>query len=310
MLESTPAPVDSDQPDRSSKSPPGSTVTTKAKILAFVNQKGGTGKTTITQNLAICLARHHGKRVLCIDLDPQGNLGQGLVAAQIKAAKTADRLLLVPSASISEYIVPIRPAVDLIPNHYQRELRDAIERLPLSDNLLRKHVSRVTSQYDYILIDTPAGLSRTTQFGIDAADQIVLVVSCGSYALRGASALVAWMGETSARQHRSAPAIKVLLNNYDDRRRFDRELRREVAYIFGDGLYQTQIRTSVKIVEAAARSVAVVELAQNSPSATDFRRLGCEVLGLPVVVRTTDESALRPADSAAQKDRTRLKLVS
>jgi chromosome partitioning protein len=311
MPESTPVQVDSHQPDRSSQSPPGSAVATQAKVLAFVNQKGGTGKTTITQNLAICLARQHGQRVLCLDLDPQGNLGQGLAAGQIKATKTADRLLLVPGASIAEYIVPIRPSVDLIPNHYVQEMRNAVERMPLSDNPLRRHLNRVTSQYDYILIDTPAGLSRTTQFGIDAADQIVLVISCGIYALRGASALVAWMEDISAQQHRSPPAIRVVINNYDERRRFDRDLRQQVEYIFGEGLYQTQIRTSVKVVEAAAQSLAVIELAQNNPSAMDFKQLGCEVLGLPVAVSSTDESALpEQSDSEPQPGRTRLKLVS
>jgi hypothetical protein len=80
-----------------------------AKVLAFVNQKGGTGKTTIAQNLAVCFDLYHDKRVLCVDLDPQGNLGQGLIHNQIDTPKTADRLLVVPKASINEYIIKVRP---------------------------------------------------------------------------------------------------------------------------------------------------------------------------------------------------------
>src|ERR1700752_1316305 len=83
-----------------------------AQIFAFVNQKGGTGKTTVAQNLAVCFGLHQDKRVLCIDLDPQGNLGQGLVFDDVSTAKTADRLLVVPKVNIDEYIVPVRPGID------------------------------------------------------------------------------------------------------------------------------------------------------------------------------------------------------
>src|SRR5499427_11147169 len=74
-----------------------------AKVIAFVNQKGGTGKTTIAQNLAVCFGLRHNKRLLCIDLDPQGNLGHGLVYDQINNPKTADRMLVVPKVDIDEY---------------------------------------------------------------------------------------------------------------------------------------------------------------------------------------------------------------
>src|SRR5215470_689116 len=76
-----------------------------ARILAFVSQKGGAGKTTIAQNLAVCFGLYHDKRVLCVDLDSLGNLGQALLNYQIDTPKTADRLLVVPKANVNEYIV-------------------------------------------------------------------------------------------------------------------------------------------------------------------------------------------------------------
>src|SRR5262245_35208592 len=85
-----------------------------AKIIAFVNQKGGTGKTTIAQNLAVCFGLRHNKRLLCVDLDPQGNLGHGLVSDHINNPKTADRMLVVPKVEIDEYIISVRPNIDLI----------------------------------------------------------------------------------------------------------------------------------------------------------------------------------------------------
>src|SRR5262249_17818085 len=164
-----------------------------ARVLAFVNQKGGTGKTTIAQNLAVCLGLLHDKRTLCVDLDPQGNLGQGLVSDQISTPKTADRLLVVPKVNIDEYIIQVRPNVDLIHNKFQQDLREAVDRLPLYPNLLRKQLGPALKRYDYVIIDTPAGLCRSTQVGIDAADQVVLVVSCGMYGLKGMIAVVDWM---------------------------------------------------------------------------------------------------------------------
>ncbi|MCG3163179.1 MAG: hypothetical protein JMDDDDMK_04562 [Acidobacteria bacterium] len=252
-----------------------------AQVLAFVNQKGGTGKTTTAQNLAVCFGLHHDKRVLCVDLDPQGNLGHGLVYEQINTPKTADRLLVVPKVNINEYIIPVRPTIDLIHNKFQKEQREAVDRLPLYPNLLRKQLGSALTQYDYVIVDTPAGLCRSTQIGIDAADQVVLVVSCGMYGLKGMVAVIDWMAGIYNRLARPMPSIKVVLNNYDERRRFDREFRREILHIFGDDLFQTHIRTSTRIIEAAAQGMSVVESSPLCSAAEDFKWLSREILGLP-----------------------------
>ncbi len=250
------------------------------RVLAFVNQKGGTGKTTIAQNLAVCLGLRHDKRVLCVDLDPQGNLGQGLIYGQINNPKTADRLLVVPKVDIDEYIVEARPNIDLIHNKFQKDLREAVDRLPLYPNLLRKQIGSALNRYDYVIVDTPAGLCRSTQIGADAADQVILVVSCGVYGLKGMIAVVDWMAGIHNRLAKPMPSIKVVLNNYDERRRFDREFIVEIRRIFGDDLFQTHIRTSTRIIEAAARGVGVIEHDETCPAAQDFEWLGREVLGL------------------------------
>lgn len=254
--------------------------TEPARVLAFVNQKGGTGKTTIAQNLAVCFGLRHNKRVLCVDLDPQGNLGHGLVSDQINNPKTADRLLVVPRVDIDEYIIRVRPNIDLIHNKFQKDLREAVDRLPLSPNLLRKQLGPALGRYDYVIVDTPAGLCRSTQVGVDAADQVMLVVSCGMYGLKGMIAVVDWMAGIQKRLVKPMPSIKVVLNNYDERRRFDREFIQEIQRLFGDGLFQSHIRTSTRIIEAAARGIAVIEYDGSCGAAQDFEWLGREVLGL------------------------------
>jgi chromosome partitioning protein len=251
-----------------------------ARVIAFVNQKGGTGKTTIAQNLAVCFGLRHSKRVLCVDLDPQGNLGHGLVYDQINNPKTADRLLVVPKVEIDEYINQVRPNIDLIHNKFQKDLREAVDRLPLAPNLLRRQLGSALRRYDLVIVDTPAGLCRSTQVGVDAADQVILVVSCGMYGLKGMIAVVDWMTGIQKRLVKPMPSIKVVLNNYDERRRFDREFIQEVRRIFGDGLFNTHIRTSTRIIEAAARGVAVIEYDNSCGAAQDFEWLSREFLGV------------------------------
>jgi chromosome partitioning protein len=252
----------------------------QARVLSFVNQKGGTGKTTMAQNLATCFSLLHDKRVLCVDLDTQGNFGQGLTKGELNSPKTADRLLVVPKVNISEYIISLRPKIDLIHNFFQKEIHETVEGLPLYPGLLRKQLSQAMLAYDYIMLDTPAGLCKSTQIGIDASDQVILVVSCGIYGLKGMVAVVDWMRGTCTRLGKPMPNTKVVLNNYDDRRRYDREFKQEVQQIFGEDLYQTQIRTSTRVAEAAAYGMGVIEYNNNAPVAGDFKRLSREILGL------------------------------
>jgi chromosome partitioning protein len=259
-----------------------------ARVIAFVNQKGGAGKTTIAQNLAVCFALYHDKRVLCVDLDPQGNLGQGLIHYQIDTPKTADRLLVVPKASINEYIINVRPNIDLIHNRFQKELHETVDRLPLLPDLLRRQIGPALARYDYIFIDTPAGLCRSTQIGVEAANQVILIVSCGTYGLKDMIAVIDWMWENCKRLIKPMPSIRVALNNYDRHRRFDRDFKLELQRIFGDELLQTQIRASVRIVEAAAQGIAVVEHNNDYPVAEDFKWLSREILGLPLEREQSD----------------------
>src|SRR5262249_45170594 len=184
---------------------------------------------------------------------------QGLVYGHINNSNTADRLLVAHKVDVDEYIVQARPNIDLIHNKFQKQLCEAEDHLQLYPGLLREQLGLALNRYDYAIIDTPAGLCRSTQIGIDAADHVILVVSCGMYELKGMIAVVDWMAGIHSRLARPLPSIKVVLNNYDDNRRFDREFMREIERIFGDDLFQTHIRTSARIIEAAARGVAVIE---------------------------------------------------
>jgi chromosome partitioning protein len=277
----------------------------EVKIMTFASQKGGTGKTTSAQTLASCLARYHHKRVLCVDLDPQGSFGQGMLEDLPNTAKTADRLLVVPNANLSEYIIKARPNLDLIPNLFNSDVRESIERAPFRPDLLRRLLRPVLADYDYVIIDTPAGISRSTQFGLDVAEQVVFVMSCGKYALLGVSTMLDWFINHCHVRSKTVPGIRVVLNNFDSRRRFDRDFKEEVEYIFGEDLYHTHIRPSVKIVEAAAFGTTVIEHSENSGGAIDFKLLTREILGLP-----TDVVPHHQTETQTMTARPALRLVS
>ncbi len=273
----------------------------EAKIIVFASQKGGTGKTTTAQTLAACFTMFHGQRVLGVDLDPQGCFGAGLLRETPDTPKTADRLLIVPRADVSEYVIPVRPRLDLIPNHFRTNMREALESTPLSYDLLRRRLQPILPRYDYIIVDTPAGLSRSTQFGLDAADQVVLVLSCGKYALQGAANMLDWLSAHSQERRQLMPDVKVILNNFDERRCFDRDFKKELEYIFGADLMRSHIRPSVKIVEAAAQGITIMEKDEKNACVREFKQLSRELLGLPADATITPlpkQTATRPAPTA------------
>ena len=161
--------------------------------------------------------------------------------------------------------------------------------LPLSPDRLRRQLGPALTRYDYIVVDTPASLCRSTQIGIDAADQVILVVSCGVYGLKGMVAVLDWVSGICARLSKPLPKLKVVLNNFDERRRYDREFREEVQHIFGADLFCTQVRTSTRVVEAAATGLAVVEHFPLFPVAQDFLQLSREILGLSSAEEMVEE---------------------
>ena len=161
------------------------------KILAFANHKGGVGKTTCAQNLAACLVEQHGQKVLAVDLDSQGNLTEGITRLTIDPEKTTFRLLLDEAADIDDYIVNLRPGFDIIPNLYQKEIEDLIFKRPEDYWRLTERLAPLRSKYDAILLDTPPGLGLPTKSAIAAADEVIIVLSCGFYALRGAATVLA-----------------------------------------------------------------------------------------------------------------------
>ena len=160
------------------------------KTIVLANAKGGTGKTTVAVNLSACLSLHHGKRVLGIDLDPQGNFGisYGIHPRQLEL--TSYHLLTSESPKVRDCILEVKPNLHLIPNAIAPDLENRLEASHNRDSLLRLRLRQLRSEYDYCVIDTPPAMRTATINAIVAADEIIVVVDCGFYALYGLTDLM------------------------------------------------------------------------------------------------------------------------
>jgi chromosome partitioning protein len=248
------------------------------KTIVLANAKGGTGKTTVAVNLSACLAQHHGKRVLGIDLDSQGNFGISYGVDPRQLTHTAYHLLTAENPNIREYIKEITPNLHLIPNAISPDLENRLEASHNRDSLLRLRLRQIRSLYDYIIIDTPPAMRTATMNAIVAADEVIVVVDCGFYALYGLTDLMRQIARVSDAYEKDDIVIRGLLNLYNRGQNLDRDVKNEVSEFFGGLMIQTTIHKNVKLAEAASASQPIIEFDPTAPGAFDFLKLSKELL--------------------------------
>ncbi len=248
------------------------------RIVAFVNQKGGVGKTTSCVNLAAALTEA-GARVLVCDFDPQGNASSGLGVDKNHAPHTAYELLVTD--------LPPREAVirtdfaDVIPSN--KALAGATVELiamPEREYLLRKALTPLRSDYDFILIDCPPSLELLTLNCLCAADGILVPVQCEYFALEGLSDL---LGTVRIVKRSLNPALEmdgVVLTMFDGRTNFSLQVAEEVKRHFPGKTFATVIPRNVRIAEAPSHGKPVLAYDSSSRGAEAYRRLAREFLML------------------------------
>lgn len=247
------------------------------KIIAVTNQKGGVGKTTTSINLSACIAEA-GKRVLLVDIDPQGNATSGLGQAE-KAENTVYDVLIGEATAQESILKTDVENLSLIPTAI--ELAGAeIELVAMDDRemLLKKALGEVRDDYDYIFIDCPPSLSLLTLNALSAADSVLIPIQCEYYALEGVGQLVNTIKLMRKKLNPNLEIEGILLTMYDGRTNLCAQVVQEVRNHFRNEAFETMIPRNVRLSEAPSYGLPI-HLYDGKCSGTHaYRELAKEVL--------------------------------
>ena len=248
------------------------------QVLAVVNQKGGVGKTTTSVNLAAALAQS-GRRVLLVDLDPQGNATMGSGVDKRNAARTIYHVLLGLSELAAARIRCERGAYDLVPAN--RELAGAeieLVELPARESRLKTALERSLEDYDYVLIDCPPSLSLLTVNALTAAQRVLIPMQCEYYALEGLSDLVGTIKRVRAHLNPQLEIAGLLRTMYDPRNMLSQQVSQQLEEHFGDKVYRTLVPRNVRLAEAPSYGVPAVLWDATSKGAQAYVALAGEIM--------------------------------
>ncbi|GJM23827.1 MAG: hypothetical protein DHS20C16_02420 [Phycisphaerae bacterium] len=273
------------------------------RTIAVANQKGGCGKTTIAINLSAMLARE-GRRVLLVDMDPQGHCALGLAVPEEQIDLSVLDCMLGQHKGESIDIERIRwqitPNFDLAPSRLDLsriELSFTSKNIP--DTLLRDMLKSVDNKYDYIIIDCPPHVGLLTRNAIQAADDIIIPVDTGYFALHGLTQQLQTIHDIE-RQQNTSRNVRVLANQYDIRTKLAREILAELRKRFGNVMFETIINFNTKLKEGASYGQPITEFAPNSMGARDFLKLAREMMTAEAKV-TPAETILAQAERMAEE---------
>jgi chromosome partitioning protein len=245
------------------------------KIIAITNQKGGVGKTTTAVNLAASLAQRE-RRVLLIDLDPQGNATTGAGVFKREALPTVYQMLL-GNVRLAEVVLTTTFGFDLLPAN--RELAGAeVEVVELSRREFRLAEALKGADYDFVLIDCPPALNMLTLNGLVAADCALIPMQCEYYALEGLSDLVETLKKVRARLNPRLEIEGLLRTMYNPQSTLTQQVSSELERHFGKKVYQTLIPRNVRLAEAPSYGKPALFFDRTSRGAQAYLALAEEIL--------------------------------
>ena len=249
-----------------------------SRIIAIANQKGGVGKTTTAINLASCLAEA-GKRVLTIDLDPQGNMTSGLGVDKNELENTVYELML-DECSIKESMTDTAvEGMKIIPSNVNLAGAE-IELLGINEKeyILRNAVDYVRDDYDFIIIDCPPSLNMLTINAMTTADSVLVPIQCEYYALEGLSQLIHTIDLVQQRLNPNLMIEGVVFTMYDVRTNLSNQVVENVRTNLDTKIYNTLIPRNIRLAEAPSHGLPINLYDDRSAGAESYRLLAKEVI--------------------------------
>lgn len=249
------------------------------RVIAVANQKGGVGKSTTAINLSACLAEKE-KKVLTIDMDPQGNTTSGLGVDKNNVENTLYELLLGEAETKDTIVKDVVENVDLIPSNVNLSGAE-IELIGVDEKeyILKKIIDKVRRKYDYIIIDCPPSLNMLTINALTAANSVLVPIQCEYYALEGLSQLIHTIDLVKDRLNKKLVMEGVVFTMYDARTNLSLQVVENVKENLDQNIYKTIIPRNVRLAEAPSYGKPINLYDSRSTGAESYRLLAEEVIG-------------------------------
>ena len=255
------------------------------RIIAIANQKGGVGKTTTAINLSASLASL-GKKVLAIDMDPQGNMSSGLGVDKNEVEKTVYDLI-IGNIGIEECIYEeVIENLDVLPSNIDLSAAE-IELIGVDNKeyILRDEVNKVKEKYDFIIIDCPPALSMLTINAMTTSDSVLVPIQCEYYALEGLSQLIHTIELVQERLNPELEIEGVVFTMYDARTNLSLQVVENVKDNLNQNIYKTIIPRNVRLAEAPSYGMPITEYDARSKGAKSYEKFTKEFLKINEVER-------------------------
>lgn len=247
------------------------------KIIAVANQKGGVGKTTTSINLAASFSSMK-RKVLLLDLDPQGNatVGTGIYEDQIKYYSNQ---VLCEEVDIKDALIKSESGIDVLPTNQDLIVAEmALLQAPNREYRLKNILAPLLDEYDYIIIDCPPSLSVLTVNALTAADSVLIPIQCEYFALEGLSGLLSTIEQVSSTINPRLHIEGLLRTMYDGRNRLATDVSAQLLDHFPDRVYRTVIPRNVRLAEAPSHGTPVLQYDEKSQGAIAYLALAGEIV--------------------------------
>jgi chromosome partitioning protein len=251
---------------------------THARVISMCNQKGGVGKTTTTINLGASLAEF-GRKVLLVDFDPQGSLSVGLGLNPHEIELTVYNLLMDREVSLDDVVVPTGvPGMDLLPSNIDLSAAEVqLVHEVAREQTLQRVLAPAIDQYDVILIDCQPSLGLLTVNALTASDGVLVPLECEYFALRGVALLKTTIDKVRERLNPRLQIDGVVGTMFDGRTLHSREVMDRLVEAWGDKVFHTVIRRTVKFSDSTVAGEPITTYAATSAGAESYRDLAREV---------------------------------